>query len=102
MKMMMGTINMSMWATKDVGFDLKAYMDMYTNVSKMGFIENIDEFKKIDGYPIQTDISMNMMGTTIKGYTKVVDISQKTAPPGTYLPDPKYTKKDKLSLQDLR
>jgi len=102
MKMMMGTINMSMWSTSEVGFDLKAYMDMYVNVSKMGFIENIDEFKKIKGYPIQTDISMNMMGTTIKGYTTVIDISEKTAPAGTYSPPTGYEKKDKLSIQDLR
>lgn len=102
MKMMMGSMNMSMWATTEVGFDLKAYMDMYVNVSKMGFIENIDEFKKIKGYPIQTDISMNMMGTTIKGYTTVIDISEKTPSEGIYSPPAGYEKKDKLSLQDLR
>lgn len=102
MKMMMGTYNLDMWVTQDIDIDLEAYNEMYTNVSAMGFIENAEEFKKIKGYPIHTDMNMNMMGMTIKGYNTVTEINEKTPPPGLYSPPSDYQKKDKLGMQDFR
>ena len=102
MKMMMGTYNLNMWATRDLKIDLDAYNEMYTNVSAMGFIENVEEFKKIKGYPIHTEMSMNMMGMNIKGYNTVTEITEKTPPPGLYSPPSDYQKKEKLGMQDFR
>jgi len=102
MKMMMGTMNMTIWATTDIPFDFSTYNDMYSNVASMGFIENPEEYSKIKGYPIQTDMTINMMGMTIKGYTTVLEIKEATAPAGTYTPPADYQKKDQLSAQDFR
>ena len=102
MKMMMGTMNMNIWATKDIKFDFSAYSEMYSHVATMGFIENPDEYKKIQGYPIQTDLSINMMGVTIKGYTTVTEVAESNPSAGTYEPPTGYEKKDKLSPQDFR
>ncbi|MCK4835910.1 MAG: DUF4412 domain-containing protein [Candidatus Aminicenantes bacterium] len=102
MKMMMGTYNLDMWVTKDIKIDLDAYNEMYANVSAMGFIENAEEFQKIKGYPIHTEMSMNMMGMNIKGYNTVTEITQKTPPPGLYSPPSDYQKKEKLGMQDFK
>lgn len=102
MKMAMGSYNMNMWVTQDIKIDLDAYAEMYANVSSMGFIENAGEYKKIKGYPIHVDISMNMMGMSIKGFNTVIEISEKTPPEGLYSPPAGFQKKEKLGMQDFR
>lgn len=102
MKMMMGSYILDMWVTQDIKIDLAAYNEMYTNVSSMGFIENVEEFKKIKGYPIHTEMTMNMMGMNIKGYNTVIEINEQTPPPGTYDPPAGFQKKEKLDMQDFR
>jgi hypothetical protein len=102
MKMMMGSYMLDMWVTKDIKIDFNAYNEMYTNVSAMGFIENVEEFKKINGYPIHTEMTINMMGMNIKGYNTVIEVTEKTPPAGTYDPPAGFQKKEKLDMQDFR
>jgi hypothetical protein len=48
-------MKMTMWATKDVPFDWKKYMSMYSEVYKVSFNMGekfMKEFMKIDGYPV--------------------------------------------------
>jgi hypothetical protein len=45
---------------------------------------------------------MNMMGANMKANSQVLEISKKDAPAGVYAVPVGYTKKDSLSMQDLR
>lgn len=100
-KMMGMEIKMTMWASKDVPFDWKNYLaihgEMYKVTMRMGE-KFVEEFKKLEGYPVATE--MNMMGMNITMTT--VEISKKTPGPGVYSVPDDYTKKDKFSMEDMR
>jgi hypothetical protein len=107
--MMQMKMNMTVWASTDVPFDWKAYSEkMYPSVMKatmstMNIGENvINEFKKIKGFQVATEMSMNMMGANVNVTSEVVEISNKTAPPNTYSPPAGYTKKTQLSMMDMQ
>jgi hypothetical protein len=104
MNMMMMQMKMKVWATTDVPFDWKMFAKMYANVSKMSFMDDasIAEFKKVEGYQIASEMTMNMMGTNMKVTTQVAEITSKPAPAGIYTVPAGFSKKDNLSLQDLR
>ena len=76
---MKGTI----WASSKVSFDWKKLQKLYEPIMKMQqFIEGIDEYRKIKGYGIATELSMSIMGTTINVTSQVEDIAEKTPPAG--------------------
>ena len=100
-KMMGMEMKMTMWASNEVPFDWKEYLGIYSEMYKvtMNMGEKfVNEFKKLEGYPLATE--MNMMGMNIT--TTTVEISQKTPDPGVYSVPAGYTKKDKLSMEDMR
>ena len=104
MNMMMMQMKMKAWATTEVSFDWKAFAKMYANISKMQFMDDasIAELMKINGYQVASEMSMNVMGANMKVTSQVVEIAQKTAPAGIYSVPAGFTKKDSLSMQDLR
>jgi len=104
MSVSMMQMKMKVWATTDVPFDWKAFAKMYANVYKMSFMDDaaLAELMKINGCQVASEMTMNMMGTNMKVTTQVVEIAKKDAPAGVYTVPPGFTKKDLLSLQDLR
>ncbi len=104
MNMMMMQMKMTVWASTDVPFDWKTFAKMYTNVSKMQFMDDaaIAEFMKINGYQVASEMSMDMMGSKLKVTSQVVEIAQKTPPAGTYSVPAGFTKKDTLSMADMQ
>ena len=104
MNMMMMQMKMKIWATTEVPFDWKLFSKMYANVSKMQFMDDaaIAEITKINGYQVASEMSMDMMGSKLKVTSQVEEITQKPAPAGIYTVPAGYTKKDTLSLQDMR
>ncbi|MCX6554366.1 MAG: DUF4412 domain-containing protein [Candidatus Aminicenantes bacterium] len=104
MSMMMMQMKMKVWATTEVPFDWKAFSKMYSNFAKMQFMDDssLAEFMKINGFQISSEMTMSMMNTNMKVITQVVDIIKKDAPTGVYTVPAGFTKKDSLSLQDLR
>ena len=104
MNMMMMQMKMKVWATIDVPFDWKVFAKMYANVSKMQFMDDnaIAEFMKITGYQVASEMTMNMMGSDMKVTSQVLEITKKDAPAGVYEVPAGFSKKDSLSLQDLR
>jgi len=52
----------------------------------------IEEFKKIEGYPVLTKVSMNIMGSETKSQEQVLSVEKKDAPAGTYDLPQGYTK----------
>lgn len=99
-------LKMSVWATKDVPFDLNKYMaEAYGNMlaAQLNLDEAaIREMKKVDGLWILTETNAEMMGAKIHSTSEVVEISNKPAPAGTYQVPAGYTKQTSLSMQDFQ
>jgi hypothetical protein len=104
MNMSMMQMKMKVWATTEVPFDWKVFAKIYANVSKMSFMDDaaIAEFMKIVGHQVASEMTMNVMGSNMKVSTQVVEITKKDAPAGIYTVPAGFSKKDNLSLQDLR
>lgn len=104
MSMMMMQMKMKVWATTDVPFDWKLFSKMYANVSKMQFMDDaaIAELMKINGYQVASEMTMDTMGSKLNVTSQVVEITQKPAPAGIYTVPAGYSKKDKLSMEDMR
>jgi len=99
-------MKMRVWATTDVPFDYNQFnAKIWGNVlkSQMMFDENsAKEMMKIKGFQIASEMSGEMMGMKISSNTEVLEISKKTPPANIYAPPAGYTKKDKLSMDDLQ
>jgi hypothetical protein len=95
-------MKMVFWACKDVPFDWKKYGSMYSEVYKAQFRMGekfMEEFKKVQGFPVATE--MDAMG--IKVSVTTVEINpKKAAAAGVYSVPAGYTKKDKLSMEDMQ
>ncbi len=103
MNVMGMVIETSLWTSNE----LSAYDDLAHELlailsSLPGMGEGIaSELEKISGYPLLTESSMNMMGTTIKNREIVTAISEFTAPAGHYEVAPGMTVKP-MSLEALQ
>ena len=87
-------INMDMWTSKDLGVDLNEFKELYTKTLAANpmFKDFIQDFEKIDGYPVRTEFSMDMMGAQQKYTEEVVSVEKTGAPAGTYDLPEGYTK----------
>jgi len=106
MNMSMMQMSMKVWATQDVPFDFKAYQEKifpYLRKISMGAMNlddaTLNEFKKIDGFQVLSEVSVKVMGTEVKSYTKVLEISEKPAPAAVFTVPAGFTKQDKMNLQ---
>jgi hypothetical protein len=101
---MMMQMKMKVWASTEVPFDWKMFSKMYTNVSKMQFMDDaaIAEFMKIAGFQVSSEMSMDMMGSKMRVTSLVTEISQKPAPAGTYSVPAGFTKEKTISLESMR
>jgi hypothetical protein len=96
-------MNMDIAASTDVPFDWKKtsaeFMgNMMMSTGQMSS-KVINEMKKIEGYIVKMTMTMNMMGMNIKVRTRVLSITKKDAPAGTYTVPAGYTKIDKLATK---
>ena len=75
-------MKMEIWTSKDLGIDLSAYKKLSGAIHSLNpFTNNLsEEFKKIEGYPVLTISSMNMMGTETKEREEVVSVEKKNVP----------------------
>ena len=106
MNMMMMPMKIKVYATKDVPFDLAAYMaNIYGTMLKSQFRldeASVSEMMKVKGFWISSETTMEMMGAKIRTTSEVIEISKKTPPAGVYSVPAGYAKQDKLSMQDLQ
>jgi len=103
--MMMMPMKIAVWASSDVPFDMAKFQGLYMNVMKaqMRLDEaSVKEMMKIKGYWISSETSMEMMGAKIRTTNEVVESSKKTPAASVYAVPAGYTKKDKLSMQDMQ
>jgi hypothetical protein len=92
------------WMTKDVPFDLSTYKGIYGHYLKLQNIDEdvIGEIKKIEGYPIAVETDVFIKGFSIKSTDEVIEISEMDPSDDRYSAPAGFTKKDKLTIQDLR
>jgi hypothetical protein len=84
---MMGTKTTSeVWATEDI----KINYEMYTTLSLSlmpktpGLEKMLEEMKKIKGLTVLSTGTMSVMGTDVKTTQELLEVSEKSAPAGTY------------------
>lgn len=85
---------MEIWATKDVDIDFDMFKKFYAEILLLiPFLRELSkESEKIDGLPVLTTLSMNVMGADTGYEEQVVSIEKKDAPQGTYELPKGYTK----------
>jgi len=103
MKVMMMDMKMKVWATEDVPFDLdKANKIQETFMQVSGSYMNekvMNEFKKIKGYNIASNVTVSVMGADVKTTTQVEEITKKEPPSFVYKVPENYTKSEKLPVK---
>ena len=105
LNMMMMPMKMSVWASTDVPFDVDKFMKLYTNVIKAQLRLDdaaMQEMMKVKGYWIATETNAEIMGAKMHNTTEVIEISKKSPAASVYSVPAGYTKKDKLSMQDIQ
>jgi hypothetical protein len=101
----MMSMNMKSWASTDVPVDWKTFRDeVFPIFMKMGGALGLDdkaaaEFKKVDGFQVAMEMTASVMGAEVKSTSQVVEISEKSAPAGTYSVPAGYKKQDKLTVK---
>jgi len=112
----MPRLQMRIWMTEDLSFDLKGQSDAMSKLFGKVFTELLDieenalkEFEKtenIKGFQVGADLDITIFGSKIRVESQVLEVSEKPAPAGVYSVPKGYTKKniklansEKLSIQ---
>ena len=79
-------MKMNMWTSKDLGVNMNEFKELYTKTLAANpmFKDFIQDFEKIDGYPVLTEFSMDMMGAQQKYREEVTSVEKTGAPAETY------------------
>ena len=93
-----------MWVTTDLPLDWDTFDQM--NAVFMKLRNATDDFAAalgtIKGYPMLSDGDRFIKGFSVKTTEEVVEILEKDPNPGVYSIPEGFTKKDKLTIQDIR
>jgi hypothetical protein len=92
------------WMTADVPFDVKKYNQMFSNLGKLSNLsdEYLGKLVAIPGFQVASEETRYQDGTPIRTTTSVVEMAQKEPPADAYALPEGATRKDALTLQDLR
>jgi hypothetical protein len=94
----------TLWVTPEVKMPVSYYDASKMSYAMMGpmagrFEKMLDEMKKIDGFPLATDVDMKMMGMDASSRTEVTEISKADIPADTFAVPAGY-KKTKSPMQE--
>jgi hypothetical protein len=86
MKMMGTTTTSEVWATEDIKVDYELYLTLRLSMmpKSPGLDKMLEEMKKIKGLTVLSTGTMSMMGTDVKTTQELIEVSEKSAPAGTY------------------
>jgi hypothetical protein len=86
MDMMGQTSTSEVWATEDIKVDYELYTTLvYSMMPKTpGLEEMIKEMKKVKGLTVLSTGTTSVMGTDVKTTQELLEVSEKSAPAGTY------------------
>lgn len=93
-----------MWLSTDMPFDLETYEELKTHNLRLVNLkeELLEELKEARGYPMAEESDRYIRGFSVRSTDEVVEISEKEPAYDVYSAPEGFSKKDKLSLQDLR
>lgn len=84
---MMGTKSTSeIWATEDIKIDYELYKTLGLSMMPKtpGLEKMLEEMKKIKGLTVLSTGTTSVMGTDVKSSQELLEVSEKSAPAGTY------------------
>jgi len=92
------------WYTEDVPFDLEIYKKAYPCLLALRNYnaELITSLGEGAGYPMSSEETRFQKGLKIKTVTTTKDISEKDAPEGFWVAPEGFTKKDRITIQELQ
>jgi hypothetical protein len=95
---------MTTWAVTNAPIDMTAYGEMVVELGKLRNFsdELIEETKKIEGLPVESVGVVYQKGFSVDTNDALIEMFEGDAPEGVYAAPEGYTKKDQLTLQDLR
>lgn len=89
------SMTQEMWVTKNAGIDMNDYLEMSDMLGQAGLIKKFqEEMKKIEGYPVMTKTTMNIMGQNVETESLVQTIREETFAASTFAAPEGYTKKE--------
>ncbi|UCG50594.1 MAG: hypothetical protein JSW58_10325 [Candidatus Latescibacterota bacterium] len=94
----------SIWASTDLPIDWESYGEIQSNIfTLMNYgDEYAEELKKINGLPISLDAEVFIKGFSVKSTERIQEVIEKDPPADIYSAPKGFTKKEKLSMQDIR
>lgn len=97
---MMMPIKMTVWAATNVPFDVSMVMDKYMSHVFQGTMmldgASMAEMKKVKGFWIASETTIDMMGSKMRSTMEVVEISQKNPSADVFKVPQGYTQSDTL------
>ncbi|MCK4858156.1 MAG: DUF4412 domain-containing protein [candidate division Zixibacteria bacterium] len=83
---MMAVVKMEIWATEDIDIDMSLYYQMSSAAmdSFPGYEKLLKEWEKIKRFPVLTTNTTEVVGTTQKTTSELIELTEKDAPKGTY------------------
>ena len=96
-------LKMEIWASNDLGIDVNMYKKFYTETLSLNPMTKdlVEDFQKMEGFPVLTKVSMSMMGQEMKFQEEVISVEKIAAPPGTYDVPQGFTKTE-FNPMDIR
>jgi hypothetical protein len=91
------------WLTTDLPFDLKKAESLLKELEGMNNLneELYKEMVALEGFPIEINSTRYIEGVSVPSTMKILEMVEKEAPPGTYTVPKDYTKKEKLTREEL-
>ena len=104
MKTMMGPTTSEIWATQDLKIKYDVYQKFKEAFGGQGSFGNMmssmaEEMKKVEGVPVLTTTTMNMMGANITSTTELLEFKETSAPEGTFDIPGGYKKTDAMKME---
>jgi len=97
------SMTQEMWITKDTDISMEDYLAMAEAIGQTGMMKKfMDEMKKIDGYPIQSKMTMNVMGQNVETESLVQVIKKETFANTVFTAPETYTKKEGDIMQAMQ
>lgn len=97
------SMTQEMWVTKDTEIKMDDYLEMTDMLGQAAMLKKFqDEMKKIDGYPIMTKTTMNVMGQNVESESVVQKIKKETFSASTFTAPEGYTKKEGDMMQAMQ
>lgn len=86
MSMMGMTTNSEVWATEEVKIDFELYRSLAFSLMGQtpGIEDMMKEMSKIKGIVVWQEGTMSVMGSDVKSTTELLEMTEKSAPAGTY------------------